>query len=363
MADYWGEDEPWLVDIRKRAQDAASGEDWDTVVAMESELRQDTVFWPAVWGPMLAIAKRFNGVADARRLLDELVTEGFSQPELFSPTLAQAFGAEPDWPRLLQRMRANVPPTPVELLQWPQQTFGPPLTLDRLKPELETRLATLIPEPKATAWDTAVRLLGWVSGRWQHANDHVAEQDAVEILRRVDAGGRFACVEYSTVLSQSLCASGIPARSVDLWQRDYHTGFGKGHMVSEAWIDELGSWVVLDGQNGMYWVDRHDHPQGIAELESAYRSRATPLGYRVVADKPMTAEDAAKWWRHFAYASTAALAWGASFVPIRQTDYVQSASLLLHDGGSAHHDLSELSIGVVDVDGGPALKFHSDHPF
>lgn len=58
-------------------------------------------------------------------------------------------------------------------------------------------------------------VLAWVTHRWQHANAHMDVDDAVACLQRVEAGTRFACVEYSLVLSQALNALGIPARR--LW--------------------------------------------------------------------------------------------------------------------------------------------------
>ena len=42
-----------------------------------------------------------------------------------------------------------------------------------------------------------------------------------------------------------------PARNLGLFQDNYHVGFGRAHRVSEAWIDDLCRWVVLDGQNGL----------------------------------------------------------------------------------------------------------------
>lgn len=91
----------------------------------------------------------------------------------------------------------------------------------------------------------------------------------MDVLERVAAGERFACVENSIVLSQALNAVRIPARRVQLRQANHHIGVGRCHVVSEAWIDELDKWVVLDGQNGAYWADTDGAPMALPDLQRA----------------------------------------------------------------------------------------------
>jgi hypothetical protein len=79
-------------------------------------------------------------------------------------------------------------------------------------------------------------------------------------------------VEYSLVLSQVLNALAIPARRLALRQENYHVGLGRAHAVSEAWIDDFCRWIVLDGQNGLYWTGNDGQPIGILELQQAARS-------------------------------------------------------------------------------------------
>jgi len=86
------------------------------------------------------------------------------------------------------------------------------LDIDRWPVVREEILLSRLPDRDSSAWTTA-RGYSWVAARWNHANDHVESRDAVEILDRVETGERFACVEYSAVLSQSLNAVGIPART------------------------------------------------------------------------------------------------------------------------------------------------------
>ena len=252
---YFGKDDPRLEDIRRRAQDAASAEDWTALRAMETELRSDATFWTEVWAPISSCAAWKRGEEHPRLLLEEAISGGFDGSGEFDALLSEAFGLDDDWAELVAAMRANVSAPSIEILDWPTSRLSRPIRLFRLAGDREALLRERIPAPEDTAWGTALRLLGWVAGRWQHANAHVDDQDALDILKLVDDGARFACVEYSTVLSQALNASQIPARVVKLYADNYHTGLGKGHVVAEAWIDGLDAWVLLDGQNGMYWTD------------------------------------------------------------------------------------------------------------
>jgi hypothetical protein len=218
-------------------------------------------------------------------------------------------------------MRANVAGPSLELLEWPTSRLTRPIRLFRLADERATLLREQVPAREDAAWETAVRLLAWVSARWPHANAHVDEQDAVEILRLVEKGKRFACVEYSTVLSQALNAFGIPARVVNLYTDDYHVGLGKGHVVSEAWIDGRDDWVVFDGQNGMYWTDEDGGPLGVPTLQDRFRSGRRPAAHVTVGPKPVRDPDAELWWRYFAHASPTGATWaGTSFVPTFQSE-------------------------------------------
>jgi Transglutaminase-like superfamily len=361
---YFGKDDPRLEDIRRRGQDAARAEDWAALRAMETELRADEVFWPGIWAPASSYAAWKLGEADARVLLEEAIASGLDGPGGLEAELTEAFGGDPDWPELVEAMRANVPPPQLELLDWPTSRLARPLRLFRLPVEREALLREQLPARASTAWETAVTSLAWVSGRWPHANAHVDEQDAVEILRLVDNGERFACVEYSTVLSQALNASGIPSRVVNLYTGDYHVGLGKGHVVSEAWIDGLDDWVLLDGQNGMYWVDEDGTPLGVPALQDRLRGDARRATHVTVGPNTISDPDAGLWWRYFAHASPTGATWAdASFVPTFQTEQVVRAEVLLRDRAEAYPDLAELTIGISNAGGGPAIRARTEHPY
>ncbi len=264
-----------LAHLRLRAEECVRSGDDSALLDLTAELRQDRALWAHLWAPSAAVAAARAGRDDAWDLLDEAVAGGFCQPALFEGTLDKLFGSHPGWQALRERMRSAPPPT-LELLHWPAPEPHHPLTYDAIPADREELLRDLLPPLEPTSWATAAALLAWVHHRWEHANDHVEAPDAVEVLRRVAAGERFACVEYSIVLSQSLNARGIPARRLHLRQADHHVGVGRGHVVSEAWIDDLRQWVLLDGQNGAYWADEDDRPLALPELLDRYADGAPP---------------------------------------------------------------------------------------
>lgn len=363
---YFGSAQPQLARLRATAQDAVNSHDHAAVWRLLGELRLDTEFWTGIWAPAVAISARALGRPEARELLDEAIDAGFSQPELFGTELSQAFGDDADWDELHRRMRANVPLAPVTLRRWPQWTYRPDVGWYRLDPDAEARLRQRIPAPRASAWETALELLRWTAQRWRHANDHVDKPDAHDILDKVEAGQRFACVEYSIVLAQALNALAIPARRVHMLCDDYHHGLGKGHVTAEAWIDDLRSWVLLDGQNGMYWTTDDGAPASPSYLQSRFIA-GLPRSRHVCVSSTMVDDEAAEgWWRHFRHLSsegTVSIVWDEEFVPAFQAGFTRNAGILVTEAALAYPDLSELATAVVDGGDGPALRFTPAHPF
>lgn len=90
----------------------------------------------------------------------------------------------------------------------------------------------------------------WVYNLWDHDGDNApAERHPLFILREVQKGERFRCVEYGVVISGSLQALGIPARHLSLKTADVETrSSGAGHVVTEAYLRDLNKWVFIDGQ-------------------------------------------------------------------------------------------------------------------
>ena len=237
-----------------------------------------------------------------------------------------------------------------------------PLALFRLPQADEQRLATQLPAPAPSAWATAEQTLAWVTALWRHTGTRHAEPDAHVILDLVAGGERFACKEFTVLLTQSLNALGIPARRVGLFRPGYHAGIGTGHEVTEAWIDDLGRWVLLDGQNGAIWRDEDGAPLGLLDLQARHRSGQRPAftGSGPNFDKATAAE----WFGYFATATVTGLAWSSStFVPVYEQQHsVITADRLLRDDAGVSPDLARVSTSVVDHDG-PALTFSTEHPF
>lgn len=353
-----------MDELRQLGQDLARAEEWEKLLDLAQRLRADAEWWTDIWAPCLAIAARRQADPTARDFLDEAVAKGFWQPENFGGQLEDLFGADPDWMDLVAAMAANVPPPSVELTSWPSLSLVHPLTLSTIASERAHLLRDRLPAPLDSAWATATNLLHWVSTHWTHSGDsHVAPgEDSVHVLERVASGERFACVEYTIVLSQALNALGIPARSVGLFQARHHAGIGRAHQVTEAWIDELGSWVLLDGQNGMYWTLDDKEPLGSAELSRLYHAGSPPARVESLAGQ-RSAEQDLLWWAYFHTIKLGGcLVAGPSVSPVFQERYVMTAAQLFPSLEGLHPDLLELALGIADVDGAPALRPLTRHP-
>ncbi len=296
---------------------------------------------------------------DGSDLLAEAVETGFRQPD-FLAEVEEVFAGQPQWGALSAAMAAPARPPEVEVTEWPVVTYGPELMLDRLPSGRELELRYRLPAPRASAWETTQELLQWATTRWEHANDHVDSEDALEVLDRVAAGERFACVEYSIVLSQALNAVGIPARRSSLRMRDYHVGFGRAHVVSEAWVDDLGRWVLLDGQNGAWWGST-ERPLGLRELQLLARDGGERPAM-VLTAREMSDEDQAHWWRYFYSVTSSGLGWDDTVVPLFQGQ-PSKLRVAVRPNMHTHPDLAQLETGTVDTGDAPALAFRPAHPF
>ncbi|HEY2506563.1 MAG TPA: transglutaminase domain-containing protein [Streptosporangiaceae bacterium] len=348
--------------LRTQAQDLARAKDWPGLLALRTRLEHDRLFWTDLWGPMCALAGRLTGQPDAADLLADLVEAGFSQPELFGGELKAAFADDPRWPEISAALGSKTAPVPVALTDWPVVTPAAPLGLFELAGRAG-ELLSLVPPPLPSAWQTAQAMLAWVAGRWRHADAHMEIDDAVECLRRVDAGRRYACVEYSLVLSQALNALRIPARQVSLRQANYHTGVSRGHVVSEAWIDDLNRWVLLDGQNGLYWIGADGKPLGAVELQRLARTGAARPDF-VTLGAEMSQPDADDWFSYFAHVTTSAGSWSPEpFGIVFQRVTMQLSQRLEHHPDALYPDLSELGVETALLDGQPAVRLVSGHPF
>lgn len=235
-----------------------------------------------------------------------------------------------------------------------------PRSLAELRLTAESAFEERLPAPQSSAWATAVEFLEWVTTRWEQANDHVDTPDAVEVLGRADRGERFACVEYSIVLCQALNTVGVPARRLSLCAARSHTGFARGHVVTEAWIDDLNKWVILDGQNGAWWGSPTE-PLGWDDL-IALRRRAATRADVVTTTRRVTSEDMDTWWSYFDTAVTSGMGWSRPFSPFFQQQPM-TIRLLTAPSTVVHPDLSELETSLVDLGESPGIAFRPVHPY
>jgi hypothetical protein len=357
-------DDAVLARLREQLQDRMRDEDWLGVLELADAAKQDP-WWGPMWGAGAALAAAKTGSGRAMEYLDDAIAHGFCQPELLDDELEMAFGALPQWPMLVQQMNNNVPPPTLELIGWPELTPAHPLILDEVPPDRLGELLDRLPPAKPTAWATAQDLLRWVSTKWKHnGSAHVDREDAAHVLERVDGGERFACVEYSIVLTQALNARGIPARRLGLRTRNHHTGLGRGHVASEAWIDELAGWVVLDGQNGLYWTDATGTPLGLPQVMARHAAGQAPATHVDLAE-PVTEAAAASWWSYFHSASPTGLSLvSAPHAPSLQGVAAIDSPRLTTTADGSYPDLGEVGLGVIGGIGQPPrLRFESPHPF
>ncbi|MEU0090369.1 transglutaminase domain-containing protein [Kribbella sp. NPDC006257] len=350
-----------LAELRLRAEQFLRDKNDQPLLDLVVDLRGDDQWWAHLWGPGAALAAHRLGSPQASALLAEAVAAGFSQPELFEGELEEAFGADPDWSRLHREMQENIPLPALELTDWPDAGPVGPLELYTIDADRESALLDRLPAATDSAWDTATRMLEWVRTRWEHANDHVENPDALNVLERVDAGARFACVEYSIVLSQVLNAVRIPARRLELRQANHHVGVGRGHVVSEAWIDDLDRWVLLDGQNGSYWAGADGQPLGVRDLQQLTEPPAF-VGARGV--ESLSTQEAASWFSYFASVTTTGYTWSEGpFAPVFQGIGIIRTPRLVHDGDLAYPSLSALTTGLGGKVDAPTVSFTHAHPY
>ncbi len=349
--------------LRNLATDYALAKRWGDLLTLEPGLRADRLYWTSMWGAACAIARWHQGRSDARDLLEECIAGGFHDLVSFGTMFEDSFATEPDWPELRARIQGNIPKAPLELVRWPCAPPVLPLGLSRLDADGEARLAARLPRPQGGALATAEMLLAEVTGRWRHSGaNHDPSGNANVVLDRVERGDRFACVEYTTVLTQALNAVRIPARPLSLFRSDYHAGIGTGHAVTEAWIDDLGKWVLLDGQNGAVWRDADGVPLGVLELRRRYLAGDRP---DFAGSGPnFHADDAGAWFAYFhAFSVTGTLAWSAGpYVPVMEVSRIIPSRRLADTDAGLAPDLAAFSTGVTDH-GGAALVFHAEHPY
>ena len=342
-------------------QDASTADPARYLELLEQWGRHDPQM-AAYWCAVGVSVDEPNGQPEVvRRWLTRSLELGWFQGSLI-PGYAAALAAQPDAAALGERLRANLPPVPLELLDWPDAPPSFALPESRLSPEREDLLRLQLPPALPGALATALDLLTWASTRWAHAgSSEGGKSDALDLLERSEAGERFRCVEYSVLLCAALCARQIPALVLGLTLEAYHAGLGCGHMVSTAWLGEPGRWVVLDGQNGAIWHDGDGQPLDVQDLVRRFRAGESAPHFTTPDGVPV--DQSEYWWPYFAHADPPhGKAAGALYSAVMQGIPHQTPRLTRH-GSALWPDLGDLSTAVVALAGRPALKFTPLHPY
>ena len=120
-----------------------------------------------------------------------------------------------------------------------------------------------------------VQSMGWVTSQWKHNgwNKAPSKFRAIDILNKVHNNGeKYRCVEYGLVLTEILQAYGFLSRSVGLNSLDVdYGGFGRGHVASEIWSDELTKWIFFDPQFGVYVTNNKGVPLSYYEIYKEFK--------------------------------------------------------------------------------------------
>jgi len=191
----------------------------------------------------------------AMAAIRQAIAAGFTDYSKYSSdTDFDSIRQDPGFKSLLAEIKAKYGPVP---LVWDRSQPAPPFPVlydDPKAPQfLEMRREFAIDAVVAGAkddYERLRRLTHWVSTRWEHSpNQMASKSDPLTILREAQKGGRFICREYAIVMAGVAAAYGMPARVVNLMPRDVETR-SEAHSVAEVWLDELGKWVLADGQYG-----------------------------------------------------------------------------------------------------------------
>jgi Transglutaminase-like superfamily len=350
-----------LERLRQEANDLFNDDQLEAYLERVPGLETDELLRGLWWALAGYAAWQLGRGEEAERWLERAISGRFAQPEM----IPEGIQSHPRWAEFALRMRANLPAPRVSLCRFPEFDTDVPLWTRALPPERQERLLELLPAPRLSAWETATHLLSWVQQQWRHDGNNNAEQaDALELLERASRGERFRCVEYGILLAGALNAHGIVARTCALKMPDYHAGTGRGHVVTEAWIDEFGEWVVLDGQNGGYWT-LEGKPLGARELCQRFWQGDEAPEFVHLGETPLDDASRRFWYPYFAYPQSGDAMWisrAAPFPLVFQTRHPLRTERVTRNANRVWADLNGFDLGISATPTGPGLKLSSPHP-
>jgi hypothetical protein len=254
--------------LRNQVDDAKNAKDYETAARLSRELLtvapeiRSRAYFTYDLACIEALRKHPR---EALAALAEAIDSGYAEwQSTATDRELQTLHASPEWKPLIARMKAQAVRQRVfDVTRWDNPDLGW-ASLHRFDQPNQAKLKQLrdqyrlgdVIAGKKTELDKQLALMAWVHGRWPHDGwNNPSHDDALTILKEAAEGKKFRCVQYSVTLAQVLQAMGFPARRVGLRSDGASFGVGKGHVVSEAWNNELGKWILLDGQNNATWQD------------------------------------------------------------------------------------------------------------
>jgi hypothetical protein len=109
--------------------------------------------------------------------------------------------------------------------------------------------------PGKTEFEKQVLLMDWAHRRVRHFGGppQNAPNDALGILKGVDADQTFNCGYIAEVLREALMSMGYVCRSIAL-KGAHGDGNGDEHSVVETWSNQYRKWVIMDPTLNMYFL-------------------------------------------------------------------------------------------------------------
>ena len=115
--------------------------------------------------------------------------------------------------------------------------------------------------------DSVIMISNWVRSKLQfgkpdYNSDEILVDDIINESRNNVL--KVLCDSYARLFVITAQMLGIPSRIVEL----------RGHIVPEAFIREIGKWIMIDPTNG-YYISKDGEPLSVAEMIVYYRKGAS----------------------------------------------------------------------------------------
>jgi len=116
-------------------------------------------------------------------------------------------------------------------------------------------------------FERLTRLMNWVHGLSAHARTPSRPQrmNGLHLAHLAqEEGKRLNCLMYSTIMNDATLSLGIPSRI--LYLLPHKNPPPENHVVTAAYCQELGKWVMFDADMNAFVTDPDSAPLGLAEI-------------------------------------------------------------------------------------------------